>query len=81
MGCVYMRAIDIFDSLFLLFCADQQLAVVPSLANASIPCQISHYHLEIGEARDSFAFAIARRFGQPEHVGARAEQGLQSFIS
>jgi len=34
----------------------------------------SLYRLEIGEAGDSFAFAIARRFGLPEHVVARAEQ-------
>ncbi|MFB9330431.1 endonuclease MutS2 [Paenibacillus aurantiacus] len=31
------------------------------------------YQLEIGEAGDSYAFAIARRFGLPERVIARAE--------
>ncbi|TYP72531.1 endonuclease MutS2 [Paenibacillus methanolicus] len=31
------------------------------------------YRLEIGEAGDSYAFAIARRFGLPERVIARAE--------
>lgn len=34
----------------------------------------SLYRLEIGEAGDSFAFAIARRFGLPEHVVSRAEE-------
>lgn len=34
------------------------------------------YRLEIGEAGDSHAFAIARRFGLPEHVMQRAEQFL-----
>lgn len=34
----------------------------------------SLYRLEIGEAGDSFAFAIARRFGLPEHVVVRAEE-------
>ncbi|GLX68107.1 endonuclease MutS2 [Paenibacillus glycanilyticus] len=32
------------------------------------------YRLEIGEAGDSHAFAIARRFGLPEHVMQRAEK-------
>lgn len=36
----------------------------------------SLYRLEIGEAGDSFAFAIARRFGLPEHVIARAESRM-----
>jgi DNA mismatch repair protein MutS2 len=36
------------------------------------------YRLEIGEAGDSHAFAIARRFGIPETVMARAEE-LLSF--
>lgn len=34
----------------------------------------SLYRLEVGEAGDSFAFAIARRFGLPEHVIENAEQ-------
>lgn len=34
----------------------------------------SLYRLEIGEAGDSFAFAIARRFGLPEHMIVRAEE-------
>lgn len=34
------------------------------------------YRLEIGEAGDSHAFAIARRFGLPESVMARAEELL-----
>lgn len=34
------------------------------------------YRLEIGEAGDSHAFAIARRFGLPENVMRRAEQLL-----
>ncbi|NBD23465.1 endonuclease MutS2 [Paenibacillus glycinis] len=32
------------------------------------------YRLEIGEAGDSYAFAIARRFGLPDRVVTRAEQ-------
>ncbi|MBM7563350.1 endonuclease MutS2 [Paenibacillus sacheonensis] len=32
------------------------------------------YTLEVGEAGDSYAFAIARRFGLPERVVQRAEQ-------
>ncbi|MEK8130730.1 DNA mismatch repair protein MutS [Paenibacillus filicis] len=32
------------------------------------------YRLEIGEAGDSYAFAIARRFGLPEQVVERAEE-------
>ncbi len=35
------------------------------------------YRLEIGEAGDSHAFAIARRFGLPEAVMARAEELLK----
>ncbi|MFD0587060.1 DNA mismatch repair protein MutS [Paenibacillus sp. GCM10027627] len=35
------------------------------------------YRLEIGEAGDSHAFAIARRFGLPETVMSRAEQLLE----
>lgn len=35
------------------------------------------YRLEIGEAGDSHAFAIARRFGLPEEVMQRAEQLLE----
>ncbi|MDQ6418077.1 DNA mismatch repair protein MutS [Paenibacillus sp. LHD-117] len=35
------------------------------------------YRLEIGEAGDSHAFAIARRFGLPEGVMMRAEELLQ----
>jgi len=34
------------------------------------------YRLEIGEAGDSYAFAIARRFGLPEQVIARAEERM-----
>jgi DNA mismatch repair protein MutS2 len=32
------------------------------------------YRLEIGEAGDSYAFAIARRFGLPERIVVRAEE-------
>lgn len=35
------------------------------------------YRLEIGEAGDSYAFAIARRFGLPESVVRRAEQRVK----
>lgn len=53
-------------------------AYTPGCANARMafdPVTLrSLYRLEIGEAGDSFAFAIARRFGLPEHVVARAEQ-------
>lgn len=53
-------------------------AHTPGCANARMafdPVTLrSLYRLEIGEAGDSFAFAIARRFGLPEHVVARAEQ-------
>lgn len=52
-------------------------AYTPGCANARMafdPVTLrSLYRLEIGEAGDSFAFAIARRFGLPEHVIARAE--------
>ncbi|WP_019639536.1 endonuclease MutS2 [Paenibacillus fonticola] len=52
-------------------------AHTPGCANARMafdPVTLrSLYRLEIGEAGDSFAFAIARRFGLPEHVIARAE--------
>ncbi|MBB3110340.1 dsDNA-specific endonuclease/ATPase MutS2 [Paenibacillus phyllosphaerae] len=37
------------------------------------------YRLEIGEAGDSFAFAIAKRYGLPEHVIARAEARAALF--
>lgn len=53
-------------------------ARTPGCANARMafdPVTLrSLYRLEIGEAGDSFAFAIARRFGLPEHVVARAER-------
>lgn len=53
-------------------------ARTPGCENARIafdPATLrSLYRLEIGEAGDSFAFAIARRFGLPENVVARAEQ-------
>ncbi|MFC4809527.1 endonuclease MutS2 [Paenibacillus sp. GCM10023250] len=38
------------------------------------------YRLEIGEAGDSFAFAIARRFGLPEAVVKRAEKRAKSAV-
>ncbi|MCQ6560146.1 endonuclease MutS2 [Paenibacillus mendelii] len=37
------------------------------------------YQLEIGEAGDSYAFAIARRFGLPERVVQRAEARAAAF--
>lgn len=37
------------------------------------------YQLEIGEAGDSYAFAIARRFGLPERIVLRAEQNVASY--
>ncbi|MBW7477589.1 DNA mismatch repair protein MutS [Paenibacillus oenotherae] len=37
------------------------------------------YQLEIGEAGDSFAFAIARRFGLPERLVRRAEEKVASY--
>lgn len=53
-------------------------AQTPGCANARMafdPLTLrSLYRLEIGEAGDSFAFAIARRFGLPEHVVVRAEE-------
>jgi len=56
-------------------------AHTPGCANARMafdPVTLrSLYRLEIGEAGDSFAFAIARRFGLPEHVIARAELRMQ----
>ncbi|WP_308634315.1 endonuclease MutS2 [Paenibacillus silvisoli] len=36
------------------------------------------YRLEIGEAGDSYAFAIARRFGLPERVVLRAEERVEA---
>ncbi|RAP78232.1 endonuclease MutS2 [Paenibacillus montanisoli] len=36
------------------------------------------YRLEIGEAGDSYAFAIARRFGLPERVIQRAEERVEA---
>ncbi|REE80068.1 MutS-like protein [Paenibacillus taihuensis] len=38
------------------------------------------YQLEVGEAGDSYAFAIARRFGLPEKVVQRAEQRLKAAV-
>ncbi|WP_188993701.1 endonuclease MutS2 [Paenibacillus nasutitermitis] len=37
------------------------------------------YRLEIGEAGDSYAFAIARRFGLPERVVSRAEERAAAY--
>ena len=37
------------------------------------------YRLEIGEAGDSYAFAIARRFGLPEAIVSRAERRAAAY--
>ena len=37
------------------------------------------YRLEIGEAGDSYAFAIARRFGLPETIVSRAERRAAAY--
>lgn len=37
------------------------------------------YQLEIGEAGESYAFAIARRFGLPERIVRRAEQNVAAY--
>ncbi|MFC0332635.1 DNA mismatch repair protein MutS [Paenibacillus sepulcri] len=37
------------------------------------------YKLEIGEAGDSYAFAIARRYGLPERVVSRAEERAAAY--
>ncbi|QYR19016.1 DNA mismatch repair protein MutS [Paenibacillus sp. sptzw28] len=39
------------------------------------------YRLEIGEAGDSYAFAIARRFGLPERIVLRAEARAAAYRS
>lgn len=39
------------------------------------------YQLEVGEAGESYAFAIARRFGLPEKVVQRAEQRLKATLA
>lgn len=60
-------------------------AQTPGCANARMAFDAetlrSLYRLEMGEAGDSFAFAIARRFGLPEHVVARAQQRMAKGVA
>ncbi|MBO7746027.1 DNA mismatch repair protein MutS [Paenibacillus sp. MWE-103] len=59
-------------------------SLVPGCTNARMTFDSESlrplYLLEIGEAGDSFAFAIARRFGLPEAVVKRAEQRAKTAI-